>query len=62
MAEYLANLHRAHWHAKKCVASIAKARKAFGDDPGDDEPASSEANYGPDPLPRSRQRYLRLIG
>jgi hypothetical protein len=76
MSDYINSLRLAHWHAVKCVASIARARRAFGDDPGDfdDEPSSDEADYGDDPdalLPagrpadnpqRSRGRYLPLIG
>jgi hypothetical protein len=35
MSDYRDNLHLAHWHAKACMASIAKA---LGDDLLDDEP------------------------
>jgi hypothetical protein len=59
--------HREHlktalFHAKECAKSIARARKAVGDDDGllDDEPS---ADYDDDPpLLVPRGRYPRLIG
>jgi len=70
MSEYSEHLKRSLLHAKECVKSIRRARKAMGDDPNDldNEPPSGEDGgcYGEDPplLPsdsvRSR-RYLRLL-
>jgi hypothetical protein len=60
MSDYLNHLHLAHWHAVKCVASIARA---LGDDLLDDEPLFDgvDGELGP-PMPAGKGRSrLRLI-
>jgi hypothetical protein len=68
---YLDNLHLAHWHAQKCVASIAKARRSLGDDlVPDDGDISGDDDLGevlpggavePNPQRGRRSAYLRLL-
>jgi hypothetical protein len=67
MSQYNEYLKRSLLHAKECIKSIRRARKAAGDDPNDldNEPPSGEAEggYGPEPDPllppdSVRSRYL----
>ena len=63
MSDYLDNLNIAYWHAQKSVASIARARRALGDDLLDDEPLFDgvDGELGP-PMPAGKARSrLRLV-
>jgi hypothetical protein len=60
MSDYLVHLHLAYWHATKCAASLAKARRALGDDLLDDEPLFDgvDGELGP-PMPAGKGRSRR---
>jgi hypothetical protein len=63
VSDYLDKLHLAHWHAQKCVASIAKARRALGDISGDDDLGEVLPGGAVEPNPQRGRRsaYLRLL-
>jgi hypothetical protein len=71
MSDTLSQLRLAHWHAQKCLASIARARPSVGDDlvPGDGDitgdddlgPLLPGGAVEPNPQRSRRDAYLRLI-